>query len=155
MNRGIRQKASSLCALAIMTKAPRAGKVKTRLVPPLLLEEAAALSECFVRDTANAIGEMTRTNEAQGVAVYTPAEQVSTYDHLVPSSFLRIPQRGETFGDRLIFALEDLFQLGFTSVCLIDSDSPTVPIEAYVEAVTVLAKPGDGVILGPSDDGGY
>src|SRR5438034_913207 len=29
------------CVLAIMTKAPRAGEVKTRLVPPLTLAEAA------------------------------------------------------------------------------------------------------------------
>jgi len=30
-------------ALALMTKAPRAGEVKTRLVPPLTTEEAAHL----------------------------------------------------------------------------------------------------------------
>jgi len=32
------------CALAVMTKAPHAGRVKTRLVPPLTPEEAAELS---------------------------------------------------------------------------------------------------------------
>ena len=35
--------ASGLCALAVMTKAPQAGRVKTRLVPPLTPEEAAEL----------------------------------------------------------------------------------------------------------------
>ena len=38
------------CALAIMTKAPRAGEVKTRLIPPLTSEEAADLNVCFLRD---------------------------------------------------------------------------------------------------------
>ena len=33
------------CAFAVMAKAPRPGEVKTRLVLPLLFEEAAALSE--------------------------------------------------------------------------------------------------------------
>ena len=44
-----------LCALAVMTKAPQAGRVKTRLVPPLTPEEAAELNKCFLRDTAVAI----------------------------------------------------------------------------------------------------
>jgi hypothetical protein len=47
--------ARSLCALAVMTKAPQAGRVKTRLVPPLTPEEAAKLNKCFLRDTAAAI----------------------------------------------------------------------------------------------------
>jgi glycosyltransferase A (GT-A) superfamily protein (DUF2064 family) len=44
-----------LCALAIMTKAPRAGAVKTRLQPPLTPAEAAELNICFLRDIAEAI----------------------------------------------------------------------------------------------------
>jgi len=40
-------------------------------------------------------------------------------------------------------------------VCLIDSDSPTVPTSAFVRAVEELAMLGDRVVLGPSDDGGY
>src|SRR5438093_7715806 len=45
---------TALCALAVMTKAPQAGKVKTRLVPPLTPDEAAALNICFLRDTTAA-----------------------------------------------------------------------------------------------------
>jgi uncharacterized protein len=48
-----------------------------------------------------------------------------------------------------------LFQCGFASVCLIDSDSPTVSPEAYAQAVELLSQPKDRVVLGPSDDGGY
>ena len=47
--------AHGLCALAVMTKAPEAGRVKTRLVPPLTPEEAAELNKCFLRDTAATI----------------------------------------------------------------------------------------------------
>src|SRR5205814_8348477 len=46
--------ARGLCALAVMSKAPQAGRVKTRLVPPLTPEEAAELNKCFLRDTAAA-----------------------------------------------------------------------------------------------------
>nr|MDQ3315586.1 DUF2064 domain-containing protein [Verrucomicrobiota bacterium] len=36
-----------------------------------------------------------------------------------------------------------------------DSDSPTVPQSAYARAAQLLSQPGDRIVLGPSDDGGY
>ena len=56
---------------------------------------------------------------------------------------------------RLIGAIEDLLALGFASVCLINSDSPTAPISVFAEAARVLSSPDEKVVLGPSDDGGY
>ncbi|HJY54652.1 MAG TPA: hypothetical protein VKD89_11560, partial [Candidatus Udaeobacter sp.] len=50
-----KRRARGVCALAVMTKAPQAGRVKTRLVPPLTPEEAAELNKCFLRDRASAI----------------------------------------------------------------------------------------------------
>jgi len=143
-----------LCALAIMTKAPRAGHVKTRLVPPLTPEQAAQLNVCFLRDTANAIQQACGSS-AVGIGVYTPVGFEQAYIDILPSQFQLLAQRGDGFGDRLTFATEDLFRCGFDSVCLIDSDSPTVPAVDYAEAVNLLSKPEDRVILGPSDDGGY
>jgi hypothetical protein len=40
-------------------------------------------------------------------------------------------------------------------VCLIDSDSPTVPTAVLAEAVAELERKGDRVVVGPSHDGGY
>ena len=57
-----------LCALAVMTKAPQAGKVKTRLTPPLSPEEAAALNTCFLRDTAAAIAKTAGGKDAAAAA---------------------------------------------------------------------------------------
>jgi uncharacterized protein len=144
----------NVCALAVMTKAPRAGQVKTRLVPPLTPDEAAQLNVCFLRDTAAAIAKMSGT-KAQGVGVYTPIGAESVYIGILPVEFGLLPQRGNGFGERLALAAEDLFKCGFASVCLIDSDSPTVPSDVYAEAVELLANPNDRVVLGPSDDGGY
>ena len=176
-----------LCALAVMTKAPQAGRVKTRLVPPLTPEEAAELNKCFLRDTAVAIssacsgrpmGDANQiplerastshppsrsfgvagseaTTAACGVAVYTPVGAESAYTDILPADFSLLPQRGDEFGERLYFAVEDLFKCGFESVCLIDSDSPTVPAENFAAAVELLSTSDDRVVLGPSDDGGY
>ena len=147
------------CALAVMTKAPRAGEVKTRLVPPLTQVEAAKLNSSFLRDIADAIlatmGETATERTALGVGVYTPPGAEADYENILPEEFFLIPQRGDHFGDRLIFAAEDLFKVGFASVCLINSDSPTLPAENFSEAVELLHLPGDRIVLGPSDDGGY
>lgn len=144
-----------LCALAVMTKAPRAGHVKTRLTPPLTPEEAAALNICFLRDTTAAIASTAREGLARGIAVYTPVGAERAYAGILPDEFNLVPQRGNTFGERLAFATEDLLSLGFESVCLIDSDSPTVPQDAFSQAVQILSEQEDPVVLGPSDDGGY
>jgi uncharacterized protein len=142
------------CALAVMTKAPRAGQVKTRLVPPLTPDEAAELNRCFLRDTAAAISEALGT-VARAIAVYTPLGTESDYSDILPADFALLPQRGHDFGERLINAAEDLFRIGFSAVCLIDSDSPTVPAEVYTLAATLLSKDEECIVLGPSEDGGY
>ena len=178
--------AQGLCALAVMTKAPQAGRVKTRLVPPLTPEQAAELNKCFLRDTAAAIStacsrrpagppkprrrvgdegkkqfkdagasHSKAATSACGIAVYTPVGAEFAYIDILPANFCLLPQRGEKFGERLYFAVEDLFNCGFDSVCLIDSDSPTVPAENFQQAVELLSMSEDRVVLGPSDDGGY
>ena len=142
-----------LCALAIMTKAPRAGRVKTRLQPPLTAEEAAQLNIRFLRDITAAIAQA--GEHARGVGVFTPVGTEADYLDVLPPDFDLIPQRGDGFGERLVNAAEDLFRVGFESCCLINSDSPTVTASAFREAVAQLCSADDRIVLGPSDDGGY
>lgn len=143
------------CALAMMIKAPRAGASKTRLVPPLSHTEAAALSLCFLRDTTANIADVAAQGSAEGIAVYTPVGAEASFDGLLPETFSLLAQRGESFGDRLFNAAEDLLALGYESLCLIDSDSPTLPPALLAEAVAALSRPGDRVVLGAAEDGGY
>ena len=138
-----------------MTKAPRAGQVKTRLVPPLTPEEAAELNAAFLRDLSMSILRACEMSPARAVAVYTPPGSEAVYENILPREFILVPQRGENFGERLIFAAEDLFAVGFASVCLINSDSPSVPPQNFAEAAIELAEPADRVVLGPAGDGGY
>ena len=167
--------AGRICALAVMTKAPRAGQVKTRLVPPLRHDEAAELNRCFLRDISAAVlaasssagvgssqesdangGPLQTTGRiARGVGVYTPRGAEAEYGNILPQDFFLMPQRGDHFGDRLFLAAEDLFKVGFASVCLINSDSPTVAPKTFTQAADLLRLPGDRIVLGPSADGGY
>jgi len=146
---------SPTCALGIMTKAPRAGEVKTRLTPPLTAPEAAKLNTCFLRDISRSIHVACGQSASRGVAVYTPRGMEAVYADILLPDFFLLPQRGTLFGDRLLFAADDLFKVGFNSVCLINSDSPTVAPTSFLEAVNELSKPGDRIVLGPSVDGGY
>ncbi len=138
-----------------MAKAPRAGKVKTRLQPPLSAEEAASLNVCFLRDTAENIAAVANEGGAQGLICYTPVGDEAAFDGLLPEGFALIAQRGDGFGERLLRAAEDILSCGFGAVCLIDSDSPTLPSSALRTAVSELVRPGERVVVGPSDDGGY
>src|SRR5262245_65279636 len=80
------------CALATMTKAPRAGQVKTRLVPPLTHSEAADLSSCLLRDTAASIAQVAARTAADPVAVYAPVGSEKEYDLLLPEGFRLLSQ---------------------------------------------------------------
>jgi rSAM/selenodomain-associated transferase 1 len=149
------------CALAVMAKAPVSGAVKSRLVPPLTRDEAAALNRCFIRDVCASIeGAVAMIPphpkvSVSGVIAYTPAGAEAAFEGLVPASFEFIEQRGEGFGGRLINAAGDLLSKGFDSVALMNSDSPTIPSSIIADAVTSLARPGDRVAIVGADDGGY
>lgn len=143
------------CALAVMIKVPRPGDSKTRLVPPLAPAEAAELSVCFLRDTAANIAGVSSQGGTEGVAVYTPAGAEAFLNGLLPETFKLLAQRGEGLGERLLYATEDLLAAGYESLCLINSDSPTLPPALLRAAVSALARPGDRVVLGGSNDGGY
>jgi glycosyltransferase A (GT-A) superfamily protein (DUF2064 family) len=59
-----------------------------------------------------------------------------------------------TFGECLWSAASALLD-EHDAVCLLNSDSPTLPTAYLAAAATALAVPGDRVVLGPSIDGGY
>ncbi len=141
---------AGVCALAVMAKAPRPGQVKTRLSPPLTAEQAAGLNVCFLRDTTENIAAV-----SAGIVAYTPVGEEALFEELLPDDFVLVAQRGDGFGERLLAAAEDILAYGYGGVCLIDSDSPTVPRAAYELAVAELAREGDRIILGPTADGGY
>jgi len=144
-----------VCALGVMAKAPVAGAVKTRLVPPLTEEEAAEINVCFLCDMVENIASVTETAAATGLIVYTPPGSESVFDAVLPKGFNLLAQRGATLGERLCNATDDLLKQGYGAVCLINSDSPTLPKSILIRAMKLLASDGDRVVLGAAEDGGY
>jgi rSAM/selenodomain-associated transferase 1 len=143
------------CALVIMAKAPRVGSVKTRLTPLLSNEQAAELSRCFICDMAENIAALTKDASVCGIIAYMPKGQEAAFEGLLPHCFRLLPQRGADLGERLLNSAADLFGAGFAHVCLINSDSPTLPRSLLTEAMMALRQPGQRAVLGEATDGGY
>jgi rSAM/selenodomain-associated transferase 1 len=143
------------CAVAIMAKASHSGFVKTRLVPPLTPHEAAEINTCFLADIAANISTAAEEAPIHGYAAYHPIGSESFFHDLLPAGFLLLPPREAGLGRSLFHAARDLLNEGFAAVCLVNSDSPTLPTRFLIHAARALLAPGDRVILGPCTDGGY
>lgn len=136
----------------VMVKAPRAGAVKTRLVPPLSGPEAAELAACFARDTL----ACARAAVNEVIVAYAPSDGRAQLELLFPSSGLHwLEQRGEGLGTRLEAAVAHADALGYSPVVVIGADSPTLPPSFIARAIDVLAAGEADIALGPTDDGGY
>ena len=143
------------CAFAVMAKAPRAGEVKTRLVPPLFPEEAAALSAASIQDVVENFLAAGRRVKVRGYVAYSPAGSEALFRELVPPQIELLPPRRIGLGHSLLDSTHDLLAAGYGAVCLVNADSPTLPTAFLVEAADTLRLPGDRVVLGPASDGGY
>lgn len=136
--------------LLVVAKQPAAGQTKTRLCPPLTGATAAALYECFLRDTLEI---MRSVPTASAGIVYLPADAVGYFRDLAPDFRLTL-QEGADLGERLDNLLTAALAQGATAAVVMDSDSPTLPVAYVTEAFRRLQEGAD-VVLGPCDDGGY
>lgn len=142
-----------------MAKASAPGRAKTRLVPPLTFDDAAALNTAFLRDVADnvllASGHDASHSRIVGYAAYSPASSEAFFRRVLPSGIDLIGAWQSDFGDCLMHTIEQIFGRGHSAAVVLNSDSPTLPTAFLIETAEVLAQPGDRAVLGPSSDGGY
>jgi len=143
------------CAIAVMAKAPRVGNSKTRLMPFLSAEDAARISACFIRDAAENIAAAAAQVPIDGYIAHTPPGAAAEFSALLAPGTRLVPSRRPGLAASLHDAAADLLRMGYGGVCLINSDSPTLPTEFLADAARALARPGDRLVLGPAEDGGY
>ena len=141
-------------AVAIICKTPSSGSSKTRLSPPLRPEECAEISACFIRDLSSTVQNLADDCGVTGYAIYTPRGTEVALRCLLPERFRLLPQAEGGFGNRLLRAAVDLFNVGHSGAILVNSDSPTLPKSILRQAVDALRR-GDNVVLSPAVDGGY
>lgn len=155
--------AGQSCAIGVMAKAPQAGRSKTRLCPPLLPEQAAALSAAFLRDTTENMALAARLAAIVPYAAYAPpGSEALLAAHLREGTRLVLadgsapmPAGVDGFGRCLLQATQDMLARGHGSACVLSSDCPTLPTRLLVQAAEILLAPGDRAVLGATEDGGY
>ena len=126
---------STRCAIAIMAKAPNAGRIKTRLSPFLTPEEAKDLGCCFLRDMTSNLAVVARELPLDAYIAFAPAGSDPAFAPIVHSDTgfvladgsAAAPAGVKGFGRCLLQAASSLFALGYGAVGLLNSDSPTLP----------------------------
>lgn len=134
----------SATAVIVIAKEPVAGRVKTRLCPPLSLQESARLAAAALADTLAAVGG------AGGVR-----RRVLAFDGSptgwAPPGWEVIAQRGDGLGERLAAAFADVGE----PALLVGMDTPQLTGVEVADGVAALGDPGVDAVFGPSLDGGY
>lgn len=149
-------KQRSNVALVIFTKAPIPGEVKTRLCPPLTLDEAAGLHGSFVLDAVER--GIQAAKAAHGALdrylACAPSPDLAFFKVIEGRyGFRLLSQIGADLGARMAQVFESLFADGYGRVLLVGTDVPTLPGTYYTRALQTLGT--HNLALGPAQDGGY
>jgi hypothetical protein len=132
--------------LGILAKQPRAGRVKTRLTPPLTPHQARDLYRVALTETVAACARAPVTRVLCG------AGRRRWFTATFPEvPFL--PQGRGDLGVRLQRVVTTLFAAGAATVAVAGSDSPDLPPALIGEAFAALATADVAAI--PCADGGY
>ena len=140
-------------ALIVVAKQPAPGHTKTRLSPPFDASQASALYECFLRDTLEIVRTAQAMLDFQPIITYLP-EGAEPYFHKLAPDFRLLLQQGRDLSERLHNATARcLTEEGCQQAVIMDSDSPTLPVDCLIKAFKELDNAD--VSLGPCADGGY
>lgn len=139
-------------ALAVVAKVPAPGEVKTRLCPPLVATEAAALARCFLLDR---VEQLAAVPGGDPLVAFTPREREDELRSLLPAGVRLVAQNGIDLGTRLDRLLTDLLAEGYVGAIAVDADSPTLPTAFLHRACRSLLGGPTDVVVGPCEDGGY
>src|SRR5579862_7078713 len=142
------------CGIAFMAKASAPGRAKTRLVPPLTFDEAAALNTAFLCDVADNVLLAARHSAPHGgiagYAAFGPTGADDFFRRTLPGAIGLIGAWLPDFGACLFHTIQEVLARGHGSAVVLNSDSPTLPTALLIETAAALAQPGDRAVLGPS-----
>jgi rSAM/selenodomain-associated transferase 1 len=140
--------------LIVFTRCPESGQCKTRLIPALGAEGAAAVHESLVRRTMSWMG--IAVDEGVTVEVRYSGNDLDRLRALCGHTVDRLhfrPQQNGDLGERLMEALETAFNEGASKVAIIGTDCPDLCMTAISRAFVFLED--KELVLGPASDGGY
>lgn len=134
----------------VMAKQPLVGRTKTRLSPPLTLEQAAALYKALLRDVIFLVASQPGIELAVAIS---PLDSHPFFTKITPPGTLLLPIEDTDIGICLSQVFRTLLGTGWRKVIALNADSPSLP-PAYLQQSVKLLDVHD-VVLGPALDGGY
>ena len=143
--------ASRLPTLLLFARTPEAGRVKTRLVPPLSTAGALALYVGFLEDASKLYGGAPRW---RAVLEAEPDPDSPLLAALFPVPWTRRRQAEGDLGQRLAAAFEREFAGGAPAAVAVGSDHPGLELRR-IEEVFAALEGGSSAAVIPASDGGY
>ena len=135
--------------LVVMAKAPRPGKVKTRLAQSLSVEAVTEFYCCLLDDTL----ALARSLSDVKVAIMCPEPDVNELKRLAGGAASVVAQKGEGLAAGLTSVFAHFPGNNQRRVIAFNSDSPHLPRAVLEGAFEKLAA--HDVVVGPTHDGGY
>lgn len=138
--------------LILFTRYPNAGRTKTRLIPALGAEGAAALQR---RLTLRTLRTAEAASQAHGwhLEIQFSDADATALRHWLGDRFSFCPQVSGDLGQRMLAAFAKSAGEGFQATVLIGADCPDLTADILAEAFRRLDRVP--VTFGPARDGGY
>ncbi len=140
--------------LIIFTRYPEAGKAKTRLIPALGPEGAAALYRQMAEHTLKQARSLqSRRPESVSVAIQFAGGSAAQMRDWLGGDLQYQPQSEGDLGDRMAQAFQAAFAARAGAAIVIGTDCPDLDAELLDQAFQKLQH--HDLVLGPASDGGY
>lgn len=142
----------SALRLVVFTRYPEPGKTKTRLIPVLGPEGAAALHRRMTEQTLRRVRQFL-ANHPVSLRIRYDGGNEEGLRRWLGADLRPVPQGEGDLGRRMDLAFTQSFQQGMRRVVLIGTDCPGIRPDHLARAFKALRS--EDVVIGPARDGGY
>jgi uncharacterized protein len=142
---------SEICSI-VFTRYPEAGKVKTRLIPALGEEGAAALHKKMAEHTISQVRALQRLVPGDLEVWFVGGDLALMQGWLGEDLTYQLQPDGD-LGDRMRLAFQSIFDRGYKKATIVGTDCPDLTTEILAQSFDALED--NPIVLGPAIDGGY
>jgi uncharacterized protein len=139
--------------LIIFTRYPTPGKAKTRLIPALGAEGAAALQRQMAEHTLQQVRKLLALRLVSVEIWFAEDGEQERMQDWLGRDWVYQPQSAGDLGDRLIYSFQSAFDQNMERVVIIGTDCPGLDAHGLAQAFQALE--GYDLVLGDALDGGY
>ncbi len=138
--------------IIVMTRLPREGRNKTRLIPALGLKGATEFHDRLARHTIGRASAYALMHPGTRLRVQLEGGSTLEGKNWLGEVDCQVQKDGD-LGQRLHAAIEQAFSEGASRVLVIGTDCPSLDERVFSEAFNALER--TELVFGPAADGGY